>query len=291
MNNIAVVDCNNIAHIAAHSIPLLSSKEHLTNVIFGFLNSIFNIQKRFNPDRIVFCWDSKKSFRKMIYPGYKSKRHDDKTDEEKECLHIIYEQFTELRKIVLPGLGFKNIFMSPGYEADDLIADIVKNNKSVCFTIISTDQDLYQLLEKRVICSNPITKKALTRSLFIEKYGIKPEQWGAIKAIGGCGSDNVIGIKGVGEKTAIKYLNNLLPKKSKAYKTITSKEGDLTIKTNFPLVNLPFKGTQKLNAELVVQPDLLKRDFTKIFNNYSFESFLKPVNLDQWVQVFDLKMR
>lgn len=285
-----IVDSNNIAHIAANALPPgLSSNNVPTNVIYGFLLSLYTMQETYSPDDIIFVWDSKKSFRKLIYPQYKGNRRTDLNEEEKEALAIMFEQFTELRINVLPGLGFKNVLMQTGFEGDDLIAHIVKNNPKDNWTIISTDKDLFQLLTKNVLLSNPITKKGTSRSLFIKEFGITPEQWAEVKAISGCSGDCVAGIDKVGDKTAIKFIKGDLPENHKTFKSITSAEGQEIIIRNLPLVTLPFGDGTKIKIKLSEQPPLLKSDFRKVFENYDFDSFLRPIKFEQWVEVFNLQ--
>lgn len=287
-----IVDCNNLCHIAANALPDLSLEEFSTEVTYGFLSSIFLLQKEYNPDEQIFCWDSKKSFRKLVYPQYKARRRKNLSKEERERLDVMFGQFTDLRKYVLPELGFKNIFMQTGYEGDDLIANIVYQYPEQEFYIISTDKDLFQLLNKNIMIYNPITKKGMTPSLFKKKYNIDKSRWVEVKAIAGEKgetSDNIAGVEGVGEKTAIKYLKGELPEHHKTYKAITSELGRKLQKINFPLVKLPYKGRTEIRTELKDQPPLLRKDFRRIFQQYEFNSFLKPVSFEKWALAFDLR--
>lgn len=284
-----IIDSNNIAHIAANAMPELTARNDPVHVIYGFLLSLFSIQKTYYPEDIVFVWDSKRSFRKLVYPKYKGNRRKDLTEDEKENLAVMFSQFTELRTKVLPELGFNNILMQPGFEGDDLIGHVVQNNPEDNWTIVSTDKDLYQLLTKNVLLVNPITKKGTSRGIFIKEYGINPEQWADVISIAGCSGDNVAGIERVGDKTAIKYIKGELPESHKTYKSIISEEGQAIIKRNLPLVKLPYSGPNKIKGELVEQVPLIKNNFRRVFERYDFDSFLSGVKFEQWIDAFDLK--
>ena len=89
------------------------------------------------------------------------------------------------------------------------------------FVIVSTDQDLWQLLSgDRVTVWNPRTKKMLTEQAFRERWGIGPSQWADVKAIAGCPGDGVPGVPGVGEKTAAKFMAGRLKDTTKAYNRV-----------------------------------------------------------------------
>ena len=285
---VMIVDCNNIGHIARHAMPKdLSHNEKPTAILYGFFSSILHLHQFYLTDGFIFCWDSRKSYRKLDFKPYK--KRDPMTDEERRDLEIAYRQFKLLRTEILPELGIKNSFMKVGYEADDLMAAITKKYNEQTFTIVSTDKDLYQLLTPQVLVANPITKKAYTARSFENEYGIKPKQWIDVKAIAGCTSDKVPGINGVGEITAIKYLNDVLPKDQKKYREIVKNKA--IIKRNKPLVTLPYRD---IDIELVKQPQLKKKRFRRTFKELGFESFLhknkgKTRLNSGWIYAFDLK--
>ena len=103
---------------------------------------------------------------------------------------------------------------------------------------MSTDNDLFQLLRDNVSMLINNKKPLYTKAKFEQEHQISVHQWSAVKAISGCDSDGIIGVKGVGEKTAIKYLCYELNKTSKAYKEI---EGNPElVALNFNLTHLPF---------------------------------------------------
>jgi len=269
----------------------LSHERMRTEVIFNFCLSIFDLAKRFEPDIFVFVWDSRKSKRREIYPRYKFRHKRDKTTEEIFLDEVSYPQFNEIRRNLIPGLGFKNNFIQTGLEGDDVMASIVMNMTVGEPVLVSSDNDLLQLLD---YCDlyNPITKKRKTRTDFESEWGIEPALWADVKSIAGCGGgknesgDNVQGIEGVGEKTAIKYLKGTLKNTVQAYQKINSPEGVKTIETNLPLVKLPFEGTQKVT----IQEDVLfAKDFIDQFEKYGFQSLMYANEFREWERIFNLK--
>jgi 5'-3' exonuclease len=192
---------------------------------------------------MVFCWDSKKLFRRGPYPEYKRGARANLTEEEREQRLILYKQINLLRTEVIPSIGFKNNFYQIGLEADDLIAMTVKQFAEERINIITSDRDLYQVLTPNCIWKDPWNKKAMTPSLLERLSGVGSEEWAMVKAIAGCTSDNVKGIVGVGEITAVKYLQGVLPAGQKK-EAIESPEGQEIIARNLALVSLPHPRTK-----------------------------------------------
>lgn len=278
MNKI-LIDGNNVAHIVNHSMGHLSTDERNTGVIFGFMKQIFHLSNRFQTNDFIFCWDSRKSLRKNIYPEYKANRKKENlTPEEEEHKQILFDQITELRRTILPELGFNNNFIKTGYEADDLMAYIVLNNFDEDFTIVSTDQDLYQVLNDNVRIYNIITKNFFTKQDFEDKFKLHPTHYHEIKAIAGCTSDFVKGINGVGETTAAKYLRN--DKVSSMLVERIHAGGDI-VERNRKLTYLPFSSGKghMVNLGITLKKNQLKLSkFKKLFNQLSFNSFLKDMS-------------
>ena len=249
-----LLDCDYLCHRALHSTGGLSFHGSATGVMYGFLKSLSVFQDLFDTSNFVFCWDSRKSKRLELYPEYKANRHkkDKYTDAELEFYRAFKEQMKLLRTTYLPTIGFGNVFVQRGYESDDVIASLASDFLlDSCFgegrpeaVIISSDKDLYQCISHNVSYYNPQTSKTLTLQSFKKQYGIVPEGWGTMKALAGCTTDNVKGIKGVGEKRAIDFILKRLKPDSKAYAAITSQKGDAIYAFNKELVVLPMKGTQ-----------------------------------------------
>lgn len=242
-----IFDCNYLCHRAKHVFGELSYGDNYTGVTYGFLKDINYYQTSFDADNVIFCWDSKSSKRRELYSTYKANRIEKQKEWNEEEIKQEQEfklQILKLRKVYLKELGYKNIFCQKGYESDDLIASLCKSiPQSDEIVIISADHDLYQLLRSNVSMYSPQARKLLTLQGFTKKYNIPPKLWVDVKCLAGCDSDNVEGIKGVGEKTAIKYLLNQLKETSKIYKTIQNNINRVCLKNRI-LVKLPFEGTK-----------------------------------------------
>ena len=218
-----------------------------TGVLFGFMRDLVALKEQFG-DQFVFCFDYGYNKRKDIDSGYKSsraKKREESTEEETKAFDEMRKQIDLLRTTFLYKLGFRNIVSQEGYEADDLIAKIAKQTKEPHrATIVSSDHDLYQCLRDNVDMWDP-TQKKLTRKLdFVKEYHLQPTAWRMVKAIAGCGSDDVVGVKGVGEKTAVKYMLHDLKSTTKAYMAIQSSKK--IIRGNMELVSLPMAGTKRV---------------------------------------------
>lgn len=248
-----VLDCNYLCHRAKHSTGGLSYDNTPTGVIYGFLKSISYFQEFFNTPYVIFCWDSKTSKREEIFPAYKANRKDKYKDMSKREIQFENEfrwQMKMLRRKYLPAIGYRNVFVQKGYEADDIIASVCMNLSMLDEAIIiSSDQDLYQLINSYVSFYNPVKRKMLTVQGFKKKYGIQPYMWIHVKAIAGCSTDGVPGLKGIGEKTVIKYLTNQLKETTKASQTIRCVNSIGIFKRNLELVGLPFKGTKVFSLQ------------------------------------------
>ncbi len=241
-----IIDSHNAAYRAFYSVGGLSYQGESTGVIFGFINSLIRLERELFSDRFVFCFDYGKPKRRELLPEYKRQRREARqkaSPQEKKEFRDLQRQIIRLRSHTLRHIGYTNIWYQKGYEADDIIASIVrripKNEEAV---IVSTDEDLYQLLSRRVSIYRPSNKEWMTKARFVNKYHIDPEQWIGAKAIAGDSSDNIPGVPGVGMTTAIQYLRDELPPRYKKYKAIVSDEGQKIIQRNLKLVSLPYEG-------------------------------------------------
>jgi 5'-3' exonuclease len=206
-----------------------------------FLEYLIDNSKKLKINRIVFAWDDMQSKREVIYPAYKAHRKNKvMSEEDKKLNKICYPFFDDLKELLLPELGFANNFVYEGLEADDIIADIsYRERQRGEVVILSSDNDLYQLLHQNVTIYNGT--KFYTHRTLMGEYKIKPNTWIKIKAIAGCRTDNVKGVEGVGVKRAISYLKGKMDKKSAYYRKIENNQG--MILSNLRLVQLPFETT------------------------------------------------
>ncbi|MFF2483725.1 5'-3' exonuclease H3TH domain-containing protein [Paenibacillus sp. NPDC058071] len=173
-----------------------------TNAVYGFLQYLFDAVNRFEPSHVVCCWDmGSQTFRSEMYDGYKSNRPNAPED--------LVPQFS-LVKDVSAALGIPNVGLA-GYEADDCIGTLSKRLSDTAQVYILTgDQDMLQLVEERIHVV--IMKKGRSNyavydlDTLKEEKGITPLQVIEMKGLTGDTSDNYPGVKGIGEKTALKLL-------------------------------------------------------------------------------------
>ncbi len=161
------------------------------------------------------------------------------------------------------------MFGVQGYEADDLIASIALRVRNAI--IVGSDRDFYQLLSRGVRQWLPDRQRMMTLKRFREKYKIEPAMWATVKALTGCDTDEVPGIEGVGEPTAIKYLRGELPTTYKVFGRIQSPESRILTERNRHLVKLPFRGTPKLQ---LWQDDLSLEGWRKVCNHLGMRSLM-----------------
>jgi DNA polymerase-1 len=279
-NRILLIDNSAVLHILKHAYDhkRLKKNEQSTYIIFNFLFRLQFLIRKVRPTVCVFARDSHtaKSKRRIIYPDYKIKRQKEKKPEQIALDNIAYPQFTEVEEKVLPNLGFTNIFKVPGLEADDVIASVCKSNPSSEIIIVTTDEDMYQLLTNTVCILNAKRIKYFTKQDFIKKYGIQPNDWKKVKAVAGCKTDEVPGIPGIGEKTIIKYLRNELPPHHKTYQKIKDKQYFDLITRNKKLVILPFEGTPSFEVDFMNRPTA--KGIKKVGKLYNFLPIKKDFN-------------
>lgn len=274
---ILVVDGNALCYSAFYSTGQLSHKNQDTGVIYGFFNQIQHACQTQQVAHIAFCWDSRQSRRKLIFPAYKSNRG--KSDPQiLRCL----KQITLLREELIPRLGFKNSFHKTGFEADDLIARVCVTSQSGQERIImSNDQDLYQLLSAGTTIYKPSKRRLYTLHDFMRDYGIPPYFWAEVKAIAGCSSDAIPGIPGIGEKRALDFIKHP-PGPYKRHPKIELGEGSRIRERNLKLVKLPFEGTPPLELDWSELPSFA--EWILLCEELGFTSFLNRPSV--WEHIY-----
>jgi len=266
-------------HFASQNGPQqLSYKGMNTSVIFYFLKTVLGVYKKYGTSNMVFCWDSKKSNRKVLFPPYKEKRRENMTEEERRLLDEAFVQFMALRMVVLPSMGFANIFRKTGYESDDIIASVALHaGDEEEVVIVSSDHDFYQLLGPGTTIYDP--KKGVERDhhWFRREFAVGPAEWSTVLAVAGCSTDNVPGVPGVGVKTAIKYLHGELDGKSKVVGKIRESLEDIDF--YYQLVNLPLEGTGTFELR---ENYLGEKRVWENFEYYGFHSFMREEGWAEW---------
>lgn len=281
---VILIDCGCIGARAVFTMGDLSYNEAPTGVIYGFLKEIQRIATEFKTSDFMFFWDSKKSLRKDLFPEYKEKRVDKRTKKQKEIWSIAYEQYDILREDYLPRMGWANQFLAYGYEGDDLLHQAaVQLHTDYEVIMVTSDEDMYQSLD---YCSiyNPSTRKEFDRLDLMNKFGVLPEEWARMKCLAGCTSDEVPGIPGVGNKTAIKFILGDLKRTHKTYNAIVSGVWTDVIKRNRKLVTLPFEGTPTLEFW---ENDLHLDSFVEICENLGMVTLLGHYSLTEWEKILN----
>lgn len=197
-----LIDSHAIIHRAYHAIPatVQTSKGLQVNAVYGFTSILLEVLKKFEPKYIICAFDSKgPTVRKQKYKDYKAQR--------KEIDKELKEQFPIVREVVeafdIP------IFEVEGYEADDILGTLAAykiNQPRIEKIIVTGDQDILQLIQDNVKVyksgSRFSQSKLFGREEMITKYKFAPEHMIDYKALRGDPSDNIPGVKGVGDKTA-----------------------------------------------------------------------------------------
>lgn len=181
---------------------MFNSKGVPTNGVQGLLKHLLLATEHFNPQYVAVCWDmGSKTFRTEKFPAYKGNRSAPPEE--------LIPQF-DLAKEAVAAFDIPNIGVV-GYEADDCIGTIAKNRCAThSMNILTGDQDMLQLIDDHI--SVTLLKKGYgnyevhNETTFTEWKGIKPQQMVDLKGLMGDTADNYPGVKGIGEKTAIKLL-------------------------------------------------------------------------------------
>jgi DNA polymerase-1 len=201
---VVLIDGNALVHRAYHALPPLTSPSgELTNAVFGFTTIMLKAMEDLKPDALAVAWDSSetKTFRHKLSDEYKATRQ--KADPE------LYEQFPRVKQVVTT-LGFPVIELA-GYEADDIIATIAKRDlKSDEVIVVTGDMDALQLVDDHITVYS--MRRGFTDTVRYdakaveERYAIRPDQVVDYKALRGDTSDNIPGVPGIGEKSAVLLL-------------------------------------------------------------------------------------
>ncbi|MDD5901521.1 MAG: DNA polymerase I [Lachnospiraceae bacterium] len=204
---LVVIDGNSIVNRAFYGLPDLTTTDgRHTNGVLGFLNILIKIAEEEKPDYLAVAFDVKHpTFRHEMYAEYKGTRMG--MPEE------LREQIPLLKKM-LAAMGILTI-ECPGFEADDILGALATKGKrdGKQVSLVSGDRDLLQLSDDDVLVRIPKTKRTGTEiedykpAQVMEKYGVTPAQIIDLKGLMGDASDNIPGVPGIGEKTAVKILS------------------------------------------------------------------------------------
>ena len=194
-----VLDGNSLLNRAFFGIRVLTTKDgRYTNAIFGFQNILLNLLNTHSPDAVAIAWDRKApTFRHKAYDGYKATRHG-MPEELAQQLPVVKE--------LLDDLGFVQVSLD-GWEADDILGTLSAACKKAGGTALlaTGDRDSLQLIDDQVTVLLATNRETLVMdpAAIREKYGVEPAQLIEVKSLMGDSSDNIPGVPGIGEKTAL----------------------------------------------------------------------------------------
>ena len=295
MKKIVLIDGNSILNRAFYGIMgnkmLTTPDGKYTNAVYGFLAILFKVLEDIEPEYLMVTFDLKApTARHKLYDGYKATR--------KGMPNELAEQMPILKDI-LKSMNI-TVIEKEGYEADDVLGTIAKRaeKKSFDVTIVSGDRDTFQLTSSRVKVRIPHTKVGKTeteifdREAVLKKYGVTPKQLIEVKGLQGDTSDNIPGVPGIGEKTALE-----LVKKYKTidgiYEAIEKGEDDLKPKAKERLLEnkelaMLSRTLGTINLEVPIEEDLEEFKIKEWNKEEVFAKF-KELNFNRFIDRFDLK--
>ena len=206
-----IIDGNAIIHRAYHALPPLTAKDGtMVNAVYGFTSMLLKVINEIKPDYLAVSFDvAGGTFRDKLFEGYKAKRV--KADQE------LYDQIPLVHDVVR-AFGIP-IFEKTGFEADDVIGTITEKIKrlkdyKITSIVVSGDMDLLQLVDDEITQVLLLKKGISDMELYNEakvkeRFGFEPEFVVDYKSLRGDSSDNIPGVKGIGEKTAVELITKI----------------------------------------------------------------------------------
>lgn len=271
MARILLIDGNSILNRAFYGIMgnkmLMTEDGTYTNAVYGFLSILFKVEEELAPEYVVVAFDKKgPTKRHEMYKEYKANR--------KGMPEELAMQMPIIKEILI-AMNIK-IIEKEGYEGDDIIGTLSRfgEKNGLDVTILSGDRDNFQLATDKITIEIPRTKAGKTetdyydRNKVIEEYGVEPYQLIQVKGLMGDTSDNIPGVPGVGEKTALQLIKDYIDI-DKLYEAL--EQGTDSIKG-------------KLREKLVENKDLafLSRELGRINIDSPIEENLDEMKKEEW---------
>ena len=291
------------------------SGAHIGGLV-GFLRSLGYVTRIFDPTRVLIVWDGKggSSNRKNIDPNYKAQRatsrithwglYDNKEEETEALIGQLFRTQDYLECLPLQQIVIEKL------EADDIIAYLAKraSNAGKKVTIVSSDKDFYQLIDKNIQVYAPVKKKTFTMNNIKEEIGVLPQNYNIVKALLGDNSDNIPGVKGLGIKTILSEWKSFTYDKNGSLQDIYDNcETQLDqekpkkifakilhnwnrVMTNFELMNLHHSTLDEKEVKYVEDifksdiPDLQTGVFLSLLDQDKIEGITK--NTEGWLENF-----
>ena len=208
-DHILIIDAMNMLIRSFSLLKAMNPDGHHIGGLVGFLRSLGYVTRIFDPTRVIVVWDGKggSANRKNINPDYKAQRatsrithwglYDTKEQETEALIGQLYRVQDYIECLPMHQIGMEKL------EADDIIAYLAKRageaGKKV--TIVSSDKDFFQLIDKNIEVYAPVKKKTFNHSNIVDEIKVLPENYNIVKALLGDHSDNLPGVKGLGIKT------------------------------------------------------------------------------------------
>lgn len=279
-----VIDANALIHRAWHALPPMTAPDgKLVNAVYGFTAILIKILAQERPDVLAVCWDTiAPTFRHEALETYKGKRV--KQDQ------AFYDQFDDVKKVVKV-LGGTNLELD-GFEADDLLGTLaVRLEKDGYKVLLLTgDKDAWQLISNNV--SVVAFKKGVSETVIytpeslVEITGLRPDQVVDFKAVRGDASDNIPGIKGIGEKTMTEllqkydHLQGILKAAKDPSSDIKSAvrqkllEGEKIALETLPIVRIVTDAPIKFKVEDLLRRKVDEDDVVAVLSKFGFRSLI-----------------
>ena len=291
MKKLMIIDGNSILNRAYYGIRMLTAPDGTpTNAVYGFLNILFKNLDEDMPDYLCVAFDVKeKTFRHKMYDLYKAQR--------KPAPEDFLVQLPLMKEV----LGAMNCVCleKPGYEADDTIGTVsaICENEGIECLILTGDKDDLQLASELVKVKLVISRMGSTTTTVydsaavVEKYSVTPDEFIDVKALMGDASDNIPGVKGIGEKTAFSLIEQYKGI-DKIYEQIESidvtpsvrkklEEGRDLAYLSRQLATIDRNVPMDFELEKCGRKEVNEEELAKLFTRLNFKSFLNRMNLKE----------
>ena len=285
---LVIIDGKSVFYRGYYAMPNLSTKEGTpTGGVYGFAMMALEVIKRLKPDYVCVAWDKSKTnirLRRELCPAYKANRKPAPPD--------FYEQIPILHDL-LDALEWP-LYEVDDYEADDIMGAFAKQagEKGIESYLITSDLDVLQLINSHTHIYT--LKKGLSNielfnvAYFEEKYGVGPHQWADVKALKGDASDNIPGVAGIGEKTALQLIKqyetlegvyNHLDELKPAVKAKLEKDKDMALLSQ-KLVTLMVDAPVTIDLEEARLDATVTPEFVGMLRKLEFSNLLRQVERD-----------
>ena len=297
MKKLVLIDGNSIINRAFYGImgskSLMSADGMYTNGIYGFLSIYFKIMEDIKPEYVAVAFDLKApTKRHLLYKEYKGTR--------KGMPEELAQQMPVLKE-VLRAMNI-TIIEKEGYEADDILGTLAKFGKDqgLDVTILTGDRDSFQLIEENITVRIPRTKMGTTEeedytpAKIKEEYGLEPIKLIEVKGLMGDTSDNIPGVPGIGEKTAISLIQeygsieNLYEKIEKNEDTLKGKTRE-KIAENKELADLS-RTLGTIDTHVPLEEGLTDLE-KKEWNNEAVYEIFKKLRFNRYIERFFTRKR